>query len=98
MFLQREDQRMPLNIKDEAVHAKAKRLAELTGASITGAVGDAIARRLAEVERTQEADRIRRLRAMEEVARRFSAGLRPGHGATSTDHADLLYDEDGLPK
>lgn len=89
---------MPLNIKDEVVHAKAKRLAELTGTSITGAVGDAIERRLAEVEKTQETDRIRRLRAMEQVARRFAAGLPPGHGATSTDHDELLYDEDGLPK
>ena len=89
---------MPLNIKDEAVHAKARRLAELTGTSITGAVGDAIERRLAELEGAREADRIQRLRAMQEIARKFAASLPPDHGATSTDHAELLYDEDGLPK
>lgn len=89
---------MPLNIKDEAVHAKAKRLADLTGRSITAAVSDAIDHRLAELEDAREAERMRRLRAMEEIARRFAASLPPDHGATSTDHADLLYDEDGLPK
>ena len=89
---------MPLNIKDQTVHAKAKRLAELTGASITGAVKDAIDRRLAEIEDAREADRATRLKAMEEIARRFVASLPPDHGATSTDHADLLYDEDGLPR
>ena len=89
---------MPLNIKDETVHAKAKRLAELTGTSITGAVRDAIERRLRELEIVCEADRTRRLETMREVARRFSETLPPDHGATSTDHAELFYDEHGLPK
>ena len=89
---------MPLNIKDEAVHAKAKRLAELTGRSITAAVSDAIDHRLAEVEGAREAEAARRLRAMKQVAREFRERLPADHGATSTDHAELLYDEDGLPK
>ena len=89
---------MPLNIKDEAVHAKARRLAELTGRSITAAVSDAIDHRLAEVEDAREAEAAQRLRAMKEVAREFRERLPAGHGATSTDHAELLYDEDGLPK
>ena len=89
---------MPLNIKDEAVHAKARRLAELTGASITGAVSEAIDRRLAELETTREAEVRRRSERLQEIGRQFRALLPPDHGATSTDHDELLYDEDGLPK
>lgn len=89
---------MPLNIKDEAVHAKARRLAELTGASITGAVRDAIERRLAEVECARESEIERRKRRLLALGRAVAATLPPNHGATSTDHDELLYDEDGLPK
>jgi antitoxin VapB len=80
------------------VHAKARRLAELTGASITGAVRDALERRLAEIENVREAEIRRRSERMLEIGRQFAASLPPGHGATSTDHDELLYDEDGLPK
>jgi antitoxin VapB len=89
---------MPLNIKDKAVHAKAKRLAELTGRSITGAVGEAIDRRLAELEDSRAAEVRRRSERLLELGRQFAALLPPGHGATSTDHDELFYDEDGLPK
>ncbi|MEM0945641.1 MAG: type II toxin-antitoxin system VapB family antitoxin [Pseudomonadota bacterium] len=41
---------MPLNIKDDKAHADAKRLAALTGETITRAVAEAIAERLAAVE------------------------------------------------
>lgn len=89
---------MPLNIKDETVHAKAKRLAELTGTSITGAVGDAIDRRLAEVEVSREAEIRRRREQLLELGRAVAGTLPPDHCATSADHDELLYDEDGLPK
>lgn len=89
---------MPLNIKDEAVHAKAKRLAELTGQSITAAVGDAIDHRLTAVERAREANIARRKERLLALGRAVAATLPPDHGATSTDHGELLYDEDGLPK
>lgn len=89
---------MGLVIEDEALQAKAKRLAELTGTSITGAVNDAIERRLAELRDAREAEVRRRSERMLEIGRQFAALLPPGHGATSTDHDELLYDEDGLPK
>ena len=43
---------MPLNIKDPETHALAKRLANLTGESLTQAIKRAIQQRLAQVEKT----------------------------------------------
>ena len=43
---------MPLNIKDSDTHALAKRLASLTGESLTQAVKRAIQERLARVEKS----------------------------------------------
>ena len=43
---------MPLDIKDDETHALAKRLASLTGESLTQAVKRAIEQRLARVEPT----------------------------------------------
>ena len=44
---------MPLNIKDADTHALAKRLASLTGESLTTAVKHAIQAKLQQVEKTQ---------------------------------------------
>ena len=44
---------MPLNIQDADTHALAKRLASLTGESLTKAVKHAIQAKLAQVEKTQ---------------------------------------------
>ena len=41
---------MSLNIKNEETHRLVRRLAELTGQSQTGAVEDAVRRRIAELE------------------------------------------------
>jgi antitoxin VapB len=41
---------MSLNIKNEATHAKVRRLAVLTGVSQTAAVDDAVDRRIREIE------------------------------------------------
>ena len=49
---------MPLNIKDPDTHALAKRLASLTGESLTKAVKLAIQERLAQVEKTQGTTRL----------------------------------------
>lgn len=87
---------MPLNIKDETVHAKAKRLAELTGTSITGAVSDAIDRRLQDIETMRGGERSRRYEALRAISRACAQHVPPG--VTSTDHAELFYDEDGLPR
>ena len=44
---------MPLNIKDAETHTLAKRLASLTGESLTTAVKHAIQPKLAQVEKVQ---------------------------------------------
>lgn len=84
-----------LNIKDEALIADAKALAELLGTSTTGAVREAVRHRLAqEHARRRRADE-RFVEELLELGRR-TAALLPPHLRTS-DHADL-YDENGLPK
>lgn len=82
-----------LNIKDEALIADAKALAELLGTSTTGALRDAVSERLARLraERRRADDRF--VEELLELGRRVRATLPPG--ATS-DHSDL-YDENGLP-
>ena len=49
---------MPLNIKEADTHALAKRLASLTGESLTQAVKQAVRERLAQVEKTRRAFRL----------------------------------------
>lgn len=86
---------MPLNIKDEDVHRDARRLAELTGQSITGAVREAVAERLRALERERKREkRTRDAAAILAAARdcKVTLGLE-GH---SSDHEDL-YGADGLP-
>lgn len=87
---------MALNIKDEAVTRQARRLAALTGQSITGAVREAVSERLREVERQAgQAAPARTPERLLVMARKIAAGLK--NGGDSSDHADL-YGDDGLPQ
>lgn len=83
-----------LNIKDEALIAEAKALAELLGTSTTDAVRQAVQERLARERLSRDEERRRRYEAIMAIAERASKLFPPG---TSSDHSDL-YDEDGLPK
>jgi antitoxin VapB len=87
---------MPLNIKDEDVHDQARRLARLTGVSITAAVRQAVATQLATIEQQNRltAAPLTQDRLLD-VARICAEALK-GSGLTS-QHADL-YGEDGLPR
>jgi antitoxin VapB len=82
---------MHLNIKNDRAHELATRLAELTGDSLTGAVTRALEERL---------DRLRNRRTPEETARAAREIVRAAGGGEgrSGDHAELLYDELGLPR
>ena len=81
---------MGLNIKSEETHRLATKLAELTGETITKAVTIAIQERI---------DRVHRQRNAQEILARAQAIIRQSGGAESCqDHAELLYDEHGLPK
>ena len=84
---------MPLNIKDETVHAKARELARLTGSSITAAVRDAIDERLAALQPQGPHIAQGDVRAL----RLFIAAQLGETGETSEDHA-ALYGDDGLPR
>ncbi len=85
---------MSLNIKNEETCRLAGELADLTGDTMTGAITVALRERL-ERERHQRSaeERLRKIRA---VAERYAA-LFPDSGPP-IDHAELLYDERGLPK
>ena len=81
---------MSLNIKNPDTYRLVKELSELTGKSMTAAVTEAVR------------ERLERLRAdfrpgeILEIAREIRARLPPGY--LDLDHAELLYDENGLPK
>jgi antitoxin VapB len=83
---------MSLNIKDPAAHTLAQALAKETGETMTQAVTEAIRERL---------ERVRRQRKPEATVAEL---LAIGHRCASTlkvkpvDHAEMLYDERGLPR
>ncbi len=85
---------MPLNIKDEQTHAMARKLADLTGETMTKAVKTAIEERLARCEKPQGkkrgiADKLNRL------AEYYSS--LPVYDDRTPDEI-IGYDENGLPK
>lgn len=83
---------MSLNIKSAEADALVARLAHLTGESKTQAVVVALRERLERAERERD---LRILSAdLLAIGRRCAA-----HGRRDkTDHGDLLYDEQGLPR
>lgn len=83
---------MTLNIKDPEAHKLAQAIAQETGETMTRAVKEALRERL---------DRLRRRRKPEAtvedllaIGRRCAATLK----GKPVDHAELLYDERGLPR
>lgn len=84
---------MSLNIKDEETHALARRVAELTGESMTAAVNHALRERLQKIDNKSDDQFVERLmKIARETAKLWKEPYR------SMDHGDLLYDENGLPK
>lgn len=85
---------MAFSIKDEKADRIARRLTRMTGESLTTAVRVALEERLERERRRRARDeRIKRILAISDRALRDMK-----HPAHSLDHADLLYDEDGLPR
>jgi antitoxin VapB len=81
-----------LNIKDPEAHKLAQELATETGETMTSAVIQAIRDRLEAVRRRRKRDSIRA--ALLAIGTRGTVLYKGPH----IDHADLLYDEKGLPK
>ena len=83
---------MPLNIKDSETDALAKRLASLTGESLTQAVKQAVQERLARVEKSQRA--IRLADELDHIALRCAS--LPRRDKRSAEKI-IGYNEHGLP-
>jgi hypothetical protein len=83
-----------LNIKDEALIAEAKALAEEMGTTVTGALREAVRDRLARARAERQAEKDRFVAEILEIGRQASQRI-PPH-LRHSDHADL-YDENGLP-
>jgi hypothetical protein len=86
-----------LNIKDEALIAEAKALADLLGTSTTDAMRQAVHEKLGRERQSREAERARKFAAIMAIADR-TAPLLAGPDE-DYDHGRLLYDpETGLPR
>lgn len=82
---------MSLNIKDPEAHRLAKLIANETGSTITETVVEALRARLESIRRKGDASLSADLHAIAERAAKHVR--RP-----FADHAELLYDDKGLPK
>jgi antitoxin VapB len=92
---------MGLNIKNPNVEADIRKLAELTGESLTTAIREAVREKLARLE--QQAGRretleehLAAIRPLQEALK--AQQLRPEDKRTARELIDELYDEHGLPK
>ena len=85
---------MGLNIKNDEAHEMAAELAALRGTSLSGAVTDAIRNEL-EREKRHTA-RAGLSDELLEIGRRCAAHMRGP--ISSSDHAAMLYDDQGLPR
>lgn len=86
-----------LNIKDTDVAAKARKLAKLTGKSITAAVSEALDASLKTAKRKGALDREALDRNVEGIKKRFRASI-PRSAPPWRKVVDDMYDENGLPK
>lgn len=80
-----------LNIKDPEAHRLASAIAQETGEPMTRVVVEALRDRLSRIERRRERASVDELLAI--AGRSASLVTKPYR-----DHADELYDADGLPK
>lgn len=85
---------MSLSIKNEETCRLARKLARLTGETMTGAITIALRERLEREYHRRSSDTL--AREIHAIGQRCSRLMAPGPSAT--DHGDLLYDDRGLPK
>ncbi len=82
---------MSLNIKDPEAHRLAQRIARATGETMTRVVTEALRERLDKIEWLSARASVEELLM---IADRAAAHVHRPY----LDHAELLYDERGLPK
>jgi antitoxin VapB len=90
-MLQKTRTALSLNVKDPEAHRLAKAIAKSTGDTITGAVTEALRERYERIQKRDPESLAADLRA---IAKRAAAHVKRPY----LDHAELLYDEHGLPK
>lgn len=84
---------MSLNIKSAEAHRLAHELTSLTGQTLTGAVTEALRKELQHAKQRQGESRTDRLLA---IGRDVAGRLREPY--RTAKHADLLYNDRGLPE
>jgi len=84
---------MSMNIKNKEAYRLTRQLSELTGESLTTAITEAVRERLDRVRRERGVDLAERLLL---IGRDCAAHLR--RPFRTINHADMLYDDRGLPK
>jgi len=82
---------MSLNVKDPEAHRLAQAISRATGESMTRVVTDALRERYAKIEQRNGKASVQELLA---IADRAAAHVKRPYA----DHAEMLYDENGLPK
>jgi antitoxin VapB len=82
---------MSLNIKDPEAHRLAQQIARATGETMTRVVTEALRERLSRLERRSARASVEELLA---IAERAASHVKRPY----VDHAELLYDERGLPR
>lgn len=89
--MQKDRDTVSLNVKDPEAHRLAQAIAQETGETMTRAVTEALRERYERLQRRRSKASVEELLA---IADRAAAHVkRPYVG-----HAELLYDEHGLPK
>lgn len=84
---------MSLNIKAEEAHVLARELARETGETLTDAVTEALRERLLRVRERRRSSRVT-ADDLVAIGKRCAATL----VGPPVDHAELLYDERGVPR
>ncbi len=87
---------MGMNIKNPEAHQLARRIADLTGETVTGAVTESLRERLERLESGRSDDRGRLAEHLLAIGRDCAARL--PDSVRSVDHDALLYGPDGLPR
>lgn len=85
---------MALSIKDPKTDQLARRIAAITGESLTEAIQHSLEERLRMIEKTTH--KSINLQRIYEIQANVKSNL--PKGVNSLDHGEILYDENGLPK
>lgn len=89
---------MALHIRSDHVDMLARKVAEKTGETITDAIGNALAERLARLEDGSKKDKETMVADLLAISERSAAAFRAaGITKTSRELIEELYDDDGLP-